>query len=75
MSYQAKFTLTTAEMCSALKISESTLYRLRKNGILLPGVHFRAQGYGSIKPQLRWDPKAVDAALTERHDIQSPSFN
>ena len=69
MTYKVKFTLSTAEMCSALKISESSLYRLRKNGILRPGVHFRAQGYGTVKPQLRWDPEAVDAALTERHDI------
>ena len=71
MSYQVKFRLTTAEMCSALKISESSLYILRKKGVLLPGVHYRAQGPGRVRPKLIWDPEAVDAALTQRHDIES----
>ena len=66
MSFQAKFNLTTAQICSTLKISESSLYRLRKEGVLRPGVHYRAQGYGSVKPQLRWDPEAVESALAQR---------
>ena len=70
MSFQAKFNLTTAQICSTLKISESSLYRLRKEGVLRPGVHYRAQGYGSVKPQLRWDPESTEAALASPRDTQ-----
>ena len=61
-----RFTQSSAELREALAVSESSLYRLRKEGVLRPGVHYRAQGYGSVKPQLRWDPEAVENALAQR---------
>ena len=61
-----KFSTSTAELRDALSFSDSSLYRLRKDGVLRPGVHYRAQGYGSVKPQLRWDPEAVESALAQR---------
>ncbi len=61
-----RFTQTSAELRAALAVSESSLYRLRKEGVLRPGVHYRAQGFGSVKPQLRWDPDAVESALAQR---------
>ena len=61
-----RFTQSSAELREALAVSESSLYRLRKEGVLRPGVHYRAQGYGSVKPQLRWDPDAVESALAQR---------
>ena len=61
-----KFSSTTAELRAALPVSDSSLYRLRKDGVLRPGVLYRAQGYGSFKPQLRWDPEAVESALAQR---------
>ena len=61
-----RFTQSTAELRAALSVSDSSLYRLRKDGVLRPGVHYRAQGYGSVKPQLRWDPEAVESALAQR---------
>ena len=61
-----KFSSTTAELRAALSVSDSSLYRLRKDSVLRPGVHYRAQGYGSVKPQLRWDPTAVENALAQR---------
>ena len=61
-----RFTKSTAELRAALSVSDSSLYRLRKDGVLRPGVHYRAQGYGSVKPQLRWDPEAVESALAQR---------
>ena len=61
-----RFTQTSAELRAALAVSESTLFRLRKEGVLRPGVHYRAQGFGSVKPQLRWDPAAVENALAQR---------
>ena len=61
-----KFSSTTAELRAALSVSDSSLYRLRKDGVLRPGVHYCAAGYGSVKPQLRWDPEAVESALAQR---------
>ena len=61
-----KFSSTTAELRAALSVSDSSLYRLRKDGVLRPGVHYRAQGYGNVKPHLRWDPEAVESALAQR---------
>ena len=61
-----RFIKSTTELRAALSVSDSSLYRLRKDGVLRPGVHYRAQGYGSVKPQLRWDPEAVESALAQR---------
>ena len=60
------FTATTREVAAQLRTSDSTLRRLRREGILRPGVHFRAQGTGTVKPTLLWDARAVDAALAQR---------
>lgn len=60
------FTLTTAELSQQLRISDSTLRRLRREGVLKPGHHFRAIGGGTVKPALLWDPAATDAALAQR---------
>jgi hypothetical protein len=61
-----KFSSTTAETAQILRTSESTLRRLRKAGILKPGVHFCASGAGSIAPSLLWAPEACQEALAKR---------
>jgi len=60
------FTLTTKEVAERLRLSDSTLRRLRQEGILKPGLHFRAVGTGKQKPHLLWDEVASDAALAQR---------
>lgn len=57
------FSHTTREVTELLRLSDATLRRLRKDGVLKPGVHFRAVGFGTQKPALLWDPTATDAAL------------
>jgi hypothetical protein len=61
-----KFSSTTAETAQILRTSESTLRRLRKAGVLKPGVHFCASGAGSIAPSLLWAPEACQEALAKR---------
>ena len=61
-----RFTLTNAEMASALRISLSTLRRLRDAGILRPGKHYLPVGNGLRKPILRWDPRMTEEALMLR---------
>ena len=61
-----KFTATTAEALGALRISESTLLRLRKEGVLKPGTHYRSAGTGTIRSPLVWDPAATENALAAR---------
>lgn len=63
---QMPFNLTTLEAVDALRISSTTLRRLRKEGILKPGIHFRAMGAGAIRSPLIWDGVAIDAELTNR---------
>ena len=63
---QMAFNLTTVEAVDALRISATTLRRLRKEGILKPGVHYRAMGAGSIRPPLVWDGSAIDITLAQR---------
>ncbi len=60
------FNLTTVEAVDVLRISAPTLRRLRKEGVLKPGIHYRAMGAGSIRPPLVWDGSAIDAALVNR---------
>ena len=60
------FTLTTSEVSAELRLSDSTLRRLRREGVLKPGQHYRAVGGGTQKPALLWDPTATDAALAQR---------
>jgi hypothetical protein len=60
------FTLTTAELIASVRVSDSTLRRLRREGVLKPGQHFRAIGAGTVRPALLWDAPAVDQALAYR---------
>ena len=60
------FQMTTAEVCDHLRLSDTTLRRLRREGFLKPGHHFRAKGTGDNRPQLLWNPDAVDQALAMR---------
>jgi hypothetical protein len=60
------FTLTTQEVSEQLRLSDSTLRRLRRDGVLKPGLHFRAIGSGTVKPSLLWDAAATDTALAQR---------
>lgn len=60
------FALTTREVADRLRTSDSTLRRLRREGVLKPGVHFRGQGSGIVKPALLWDFEAVNTALAHR---------
>ena len=61
-----RFTRSTAELIGDLRLSDSTLYRLRQEGVLKPGEHFRAGGAGSRRSPLQWDPAATEKALAAR---------
>ena len=61
-----RFTDTTSEIQGKLRISESTLLRLRREGVLKPGAHFRSAGTGTIRSPLVWDPAATENALAVR---------
>jgi hypothetical protein len=61
-----KFNTTTKEACEVLRTSESTLRRLRRAGVLRPGIHFLAIGAGEVAPSLLWCPDAVEEALAKR---------
>ena len=61
-----RFTATTAEALGALRISESTLLRLRREGVLKPGQHYRSAGTGTIRSPLAWDLSATEDALSKR---------
>jgi hypothetical protein len=60
------FPLSTPELQDALRISESTIRRLRREGVLKPGVHYRNVGVGVNRPRMFWNPEAVDQALANR---------
>jgi hypothetical protein len=60
------FALTTKELTSELRLSAQTLRRLRNEGALRPGIHFRAVGQGTKRPPLLWNIDAVDQALATR---------
>jgi excisionase family DNA binding protein len=60
------FTLTTREAAAQLRLSESTLARLRAEGVLRPGIHYRVSGLGTRRPPLLWDAAASDQALAQR---------
>jgi hypothetical protein len=61
-----RFQATTQETAQILRTSESTLRRLRRAGVLRPGVHFCASGAGSVAPTLLWAPEACEEALAKR---------
>ena len=60
------FILTTSEATQALRLSAATLARLRTEGVLKAGVHYRAVAAGLKRPPLLWNPEARDAALAQR---------
>lgn len=60
------FSLSTAELIEALRISESSLRRLRREGVLKPGTHYRIKGLGTTRAPLMWDPQSTEAALAQR---------
>ena len=61
-----RFTRSTAELIGDLRLSDSTLYRLRQEGVLKPGEHFRVGGAGCTRSPLQWDPHATEQALALR---------
>jgi len=61
-----RFTLTTKEAATELRTSESTLRRLRKEGVLKPGVHFIAVGAGAVAPNMLWSASEVQETLAKR---------
>ena len=61
-----RFTVTTKELIELMRTSESTLRRLRRAGVLRPGVHFCASGMGEKAPNLLWSPEAVEETMTKR---------
>lgn len=69
------FTHTTYEVMDALRVSRTTLNRLRAEDILRPGCHFTAVGPGLKKPALRWDMNQVEATLARRgkQGLRAPS--
>lgn len=60
------FTHSTREASKALRISDRTLLRLRRDGVLRAGDHFRAAGAGLQRPSLLWDVREVERALARR---------
>ena len=60
------FNHSTREACEALRISDRTLLRLRRDGVLKPGDHFRAAGAGLQRPSLLWNVSEVERALERR---------
>ena len=63
---QSAFAATTQEAAQQLRISDATLRRLRREGVLKAGVHFRAMGSGISRPPLLWNVDAADQALAQR---------
>ena len=61
-----RFTDSTSEIQGKLRISESTLLSLRREGVLKPGTHYRSAGTGTIRSRLVWDPAATENALAVR---------
>ena len=61
-----EFTYSTREACKALRISDRTLLRLRRDGVLRPGDHYRAAGAGQHRPTLLWNVPEVEKALVRR---------
>jgi hypothetical protein len=61
-----EFTHSTRETCKELRISDRTLLRLRRDGVLRPGDHYRAAGAGLYRPTLLWNVPEVEKALARR---------
>ena len=59
-------TATTQEALAVLRMGKTTLYRLRKEGYLKPGEHYRSVGLGKLHHKWLWDPEAIQRALEVR---------
>jgi hypothetical protein len=57
---------STREACQALRISDRTLLRLRREGVLRAGDHFRVAGAGVSRPPLLWNIEEVERTLARR---------
>jgi hypothetical protein len=60
------FNLTTTEAAQAIRLSPATLARLRAEGVLKAGVHYRAVGAGLKRSPLLWNAEACETALAQR---------
>jgi hypothetical protein len=55
--------LTTAELCSHLAISRSTLFAIRRSGLLKDGRHLVAKNPTSSRSHLLWHRQRCELAL------------
>ena len=60
------YTHSTREACEALRISDRSLLRLRRDGVLRAGDHFLAAGAGVSRPPLLWNIDEVERTLARR---------
>lgn len=60
------YTHSTREACESLRISDRSLLRLRRDGVLRAGDHFRAAGAGVSRPPLLWNIDEVERTLARR---------
>lgn len=60
------FSATTRDVCDYLDLGPRCLKRLRDQGYLVAGKHFRHVGVGTIRPRIRWNLAAVEEAITNR---------
>ena len=55
--------LTTAELCAHLTISRSTLFAIRRSGLLKHGRHLVAKNPASCRSHLLWHRQRCELAL------------
>jgi hypothetical protein len=55
--------LTTAELCEHLAISRSTLFAIRRSGLLKEGRHLVAKNPTSVRSHLLWNCQRCEMAL------------
>ena len=55
--------LTTEELCRRLAISRSTLFAIKRSGLLKPGRHLVAKNPGCRRSHLLWHQQRCELAL------------
>jgi hypothetical protein len=55
--------LTTEQLCEALAISRSTLFAIKKRGVLRPGRHVVPKNPACPRSHLLWHRERVEMAL------------
>ncbi len=55
----------STDLLKHLRLSRKTLFDLKREGVLQPGLHWRHDG-GSSRAPLAWDLHAVDALMRQR---------